>query len=241
MTKNIIALALVIISLVSCNKKENDNSNLHLTGNIEGLSQGKLYIQQIKDSSLIVIDSIIIKGDSKFETNLKIDSPEMLYLFLDRGQTNSIDNNLVFFAEPGEMHIETTLKSFFADAKVTGSKNHDLYVEFTQMRSKFNDKKMDLVEKELKNMTEKNVKTQDSITEVNNNLIRKKYLYIANFATNHADKEIAPYLALSEISDINVRYLDTIQSKMNTEVANSKYGKMLTAYIAERKKLEKTE
>lgn len=241
MTKNIIALALVIISLVSCNKKENDNSNLHLTGNIEGLSQGKLYIQQIKDSSLIVIDSIIIKGDSKFETNLKIDSPEMLYLFLDRGQTNSIDNNLVFFAEPGEMHIETTLKSFFADAKVTGSKNHDLYVEFTQMRSKFNDKKMDLVEKELKNMTEKNVKTQDSITEVNNNLIRKKYLYIANFATNHADKEIAPYLALSEISDINVRYLDTIQSKMNTEVANSKYGKMLTAYIAERKKLKKTE
>jgi len=241
MTKNIIALALVIISLVSCNKKENDNSNLHLTGNIEGLSQGKLYIQQIKDSSLIVIDSITIKGDSKFETNLKIDSPEMLYLFLDRGQTNSIDNNLVFFAEPGEMHIETTLKSFFADAKVTGSKNHDLYVEFTQMRSKFNDKKMDLVEKELKNMTKKNVKTQDSITEVNNNLIRKKYLYIANFATNHADKEIAPYLALSEISDINVRYLDTIQSKMNTEVANSKYGKMLTEYITERKKLEKTE
>ena len=34
----------------------------------------------------------------------------MLYLFLDRGQTNSIDNNLPFFAEPGNIKIETTLK-----------------------------------------------------------------------------------------------------------------------------------
>jgi hypothetical protein len=238
MIKKSLALALVIITIISCSKKEKGDTNLHLTGNIEGLNQGKLYIQQIKDSSLVILDSIFIKGDSKFDTNIKIESPEMLYMFLDRGQTNSIDNNLLFFAEPGEMHIETTLKSFFADAKITGSKNHDLYVDFTKMRSKFNDKKMELYAKELENLTEKNTKTQDSIMDANEKLIRRKYLYIANFASTHADKEIAPYLALSEIADINVRYLDTIQSKMKPEIANSKYGKMLTSYIAERKKLE---
>ena len=238
MTKNIIALALVIISLVSCDTKENENSNLHLTGNIKGLSQGKLYIQQIKDSSLVVLDSMVIKGDSKFESYLTIESPEMLYLFLDRGQTNSIDNNLPFFAEPGHMNIETTLNSFFADAKITGSKNHDLYIEFTKMKSKFNDKNMDLVEKELENLQIKDKNNLDSISSEANKLTRKKYLYIANFATTHADKEIAPFLSLSEIADINVRYLDTIDSKMNPHVAKSKYGMMLKSYIQERKKLE---
>ncbi|WP_339838001.1 DUF4369 domain-containing protein [uncultured Flavobacterium sp.] len=238
MSKKIIALALVIIGLVSCNKKDNDGKNLHLTGNIKGLSQGKLYIQQVQDSSLVVLDSIMIKGDSKFDTYLNIESPEMLYLFLDRGQTNSIDNNLPFFAEPGEMKIETTLNSFFADAKITGSKNQVLYNEFKQMMAKFNDKNMGLVEKELENYKKKNKNSMDSISSEANKLTRKKYLYIANFATVHADREIAPFLALSEIADINVRYLDSIEAKMKPEVAKSKYGKMLKSYIEERKKVE---
>ena len=241
MTRKIIVLALVIMSIISCKTDKKENTNLHLTGNIEGLSQGKLYIQQVQDSSLVVLDSIMIKGDSKFESYLNIESPEMLYLFLDRGQTNSIDNNLPFFAEPGKMHIETTLNSFFADAKITGSKNHDLYVEFTKMRSKFNEKSMDLMEKELENLQIKNKNDLDSISSEANKLKRKKYLYVANYASLHGDKEIAPFLALSEIADINIRYLDTIDSKMNSEVAKSKYGKMLKSYIEERKKLEPQE
>lgn len=95
---------------------------------------------------------------------------------------------------------------------------------------------MDLVEKELENYSSNTYKNADSIADVNSKLIRKKYLYTANFATTHADKEIAPYLALSEIADINIRYLDTIDTKMNPEVAKSKYGKMLKSYIKERKK-----
>lgn len=238
MIKKIIVLVLATATLIACKEEKKENTNLHLSGNIEGLSQGKLYIQQLKDSTLAVMDSITIKGDSKFQVDLNIDGPEMLYIFLDRGQTNSIDNNLQFFAEPGNMTIETTLDAFFANAKVTGSKNHDLYVEFNEMKSKFNDKKMALIEHEFKNITEKKSNNKDSIIDANNKLIRKRYLYTANFASIHGDKEIAPYLALTEIADINIRYLDTIESKMKPEVAKSKYGKMLKSYIEERKKTE---
>jgi hypothetical protein len=238
MIKKIIVLVLATATLIACKEEKKENTNLHLSGNIEGLSQGKLYIQQLKDSTLAVMDSITIKGDSKFQVDLNIDGPEMLYIFLDRGQTNSIDNNLQFFAEPGNMTIETTLDAFFANAKVTGSKNHDLYVEFNKMKSKFNDKKMALIEHEFKNITEKKSNNKDSIIDANNKLIRKRYLYTANFASIHGDKEIAPYLALTEIADINIRYLDTIESKMKPEVAKSKYGKMLKSYIEERKKTE---
>ena len=53
-----------------------------------------------------------MNGDSKFESDLNLASPEMLYLFLDRGVTNSLDNNISFFAEPGNINIDTNLESY---------------------------------------------------------------------------------------------------------------------------------
>jgi len=59
-----------------------------------------------------------------------------------------------------------------------------------------------------------------------------------NFALNNKDYEVAPYLAVSEIFDANIKYLDTIQKSLSPEVRDSKYGKSLTDFIKERRKLE---
>jgi hypothetical protein len=107
MKKSIVAFFTLLL-LASCNK-EVSKTNLHLTGNIKGLKKGTLYIQRVVDNSLIAIDTINIDGDSKFETDIDLKSAEMLYLFLDRGVTNSMDNNILFFAESGTMNIETNL------------------------------------------------------------------------------------------------------------------------------------
>ena len=125
-----ISIALVAASLLfACSEKKSEN-NLHLTGTIKGLKKGTLYVQREKDNKLVAIDTIKIEGNSSFETDIELKSPEMLYLFLDRGVTNSMDNNLYFFAEPGNVNIETNLENYLADAKVTGSKNQDLYYDF---------------------------------------------------------------------------------------------------------------
>ena len=109
MNKIIIAL-LSITLLTSCGEEKKSENTLEITGNVKGLKKGKLYIQRIQDTALVVLDSIIINGKSTFETTLKLDSPEMLYLNLDRGISKSIDNNLLFFAEPGKMNIDTDLE-----------------------------------------------------------------------------------------------------------------------------------
>lgn len=236
--KKIFLAVITVITLIACNKEGADNANVHITGDIKGLSQGKLYLQKIQDSALVMLDSIEISGDSKFESHIKLDSPEMLYLFLDRGQTNSIDNSLPFFAEPGNIKIETTLKHFFADAKISGSKNHDLWKKFDSINSKFRDQNLALMAKRLKNEIKPNATTTDSIEKAYKSLLTRKYRYTAHFATTNGNKEIAPYLALSEIADINTTYLDTIQKSLTPEVAKSKYGKMLNEHIKERKTLE---
>ena len=236
--KKIVLAIIAVITLIACNKEGASDTNVHITGDVKGLSQGKLYLQKIQDSTLVMLDSIEISGNSKFESHITLESPEMLYLFLDRGQTNSIDNSLPFFAEPGEIKIETTLKHFFADAKVTGSKNHDLWKKFDSLNSKFRDQNLALMAKRLKNELKPNPSTTDSIENEYQKLWKRKYRYTAHFAVSNANKEIAPYLALSEIANINTAFLDTIQKSMTQEVAKSKYGKMLNEHIKERKTLE---
>lgn len=235
--KKILIVGISLITLIACNKNE-EGSNLHLTGNIEGFSQGKVYIQKIQDTAFVVLDSIEIKGDSKFESFITLEEPEMLYLTLDRGQSNSIDNSLPFFAEKGKMNITSKLKEFYNAAKITGSKNQELLEEFNSFNSKFNDENLVLTEKRIKNQISRDISTADSINTAFDRLKIRKYRYTANFASTHGEHEIAPYLAIAEIADINIAYLDTIQKHLSPSVTKSKYGKMLDEHIKARKASE---
>lgn len=235
--KNTIIAIVTLLILASCNKKES-NTNLHLTGSIKGLKKGTLYIQRVKDTNLVAIDTIIIDGDSKFESNLNIDSPEMLYLFLDRGVTNSLDNNISFFAEPGNINIDTNLDSYIASAKITGSKNHDKYEEYIKMNTRFRDANLDLIKSKFDAGKSKNQKALDSLNKMQEKNTKRKYLFATNFVINNKDYEVSPYIVLSDIYDINFKYLDTMQKSMSPKVAQSLYGKQLTKYAAEIKKLQ---
>ena len=220
-----------MLAFIGCAKKE---GNLHISGNINGLNKGTVYIRQQQDSALVLLDSIEISGDSKFASTLQIESPEMLYMFLDRGVSNSIDNSLPFFAEPGTIIIDTDLETFYAKAKVSGSKNHDLYEDFKKVKTRYTNQELEFTEKELQAF--KNNATVSAEDEAKYGaIVKKRYLYAINFALNNKDREIAPYIALAEIPDANVKYLDTIAKSMSPNVAKSKYGKMLTKFVADRK------
>lgn len=237
MRKSIIVLFSILI-LVACTEKKS-TKNFVLTGNIKGLKSGTLYIQRIKDTLLVAIDTIKINGDSHFTSEFDLQSPEMLYLFLDRGVTNSLDNNIAFFAEKGIMNIETSLDFFTADANITGSKNQELYDEYRKVVSRFVDQDLTLIEKKIKAYQAKKMDEVIKIDEEQKEIQKRKYLYTTNFAVNHADYEVAPYVALAEIYDINLKYMDTIQKSMTPKVAKSMYGKRLNDFIAARKKEEK--
>ena len=232
-------LALTALTLITaCNKEDHGDANVHITGNIKGFKRGKLFIKKESDTTLVSIDTIEVDGNSAFESHLKLDSPEVLYLVIDRGTTESIDDNLKFFAEPGNINIETTLDYFYSRAKITGSKNQDKYDEFTKVKTRFVDTHLELLQKNIDATKAGDVTRLDSISRAEEQNIKRRYLYTANFALNNGTYEVAPYIALSEIQDINTKFLDTIQKGMTKKVAESKYGKMLTKYVADRKKSE---
>lgn len=236
MQKSLLALLSVLI-LVSCSEKKS-SKNFVLEGNIKGLKNGTIYIQRMKDTLLVPIDTIKINGDSHFISEFNLQSPEMLYLFLDRGVTNSVDNNIPFFAEKGNMKIETSLDFFTADAKITGSKNQELYDEYRNVVRRYVDQDLELIQKKILAYKAKKVDEVNKIEEEQNGILKRKYLYTTNFAVNHGNYEVAPYVTLAEIYDINLKYLDTIQKSMSPKVAQSLYGKKLNELAAERKKME---
>ena len=228
-----ILFACVIILVTSCSKERND---LTVKTSISGLKKGIVYLKKIKDSTLITVDSIIINGNSEFELFSKIESPEVFFLYLDK---NSSENDrIAFFADKGLTEIKTSLKNFVFDAKINGSPQQKKWEEYQVMRSRFNDANLDLIKENFEAQRNGDTIKKDSIDKVYNNLLKRKYLYTVNFALNNRDSEVAPYLALTEIYDARLKFLDTINNALSKKVKESKYGLELQNFLDKIKKEE---
>lgn len=231
-------LFFVICFLAACSTEE---KNLTLTGNVQGLKKGTLYLQKIQDTSLVTMDSIVINGQDHFELEGFIDEPQVLYLYLNKVDNNIYDDRLLFFAEPGEMIVNTTLKNFEGDAIVQGSTNQEKLNEYRGMMQRFNSRNLELIQSNLMAQKDQDQALVDSTQEAHDNLLKRRYLYTVNFALNNKDLEIAPYLAVSEVYDANIKYLDTIYKSLTPEIKTSTYGQSLKEFLEERIANENTE
>ena len=236
--KKLALLLVILVSVYACSEKE---SNLIVNGEIKGLKKGTLYLQKIEDTSLVNVDSVMVNGDPKFSMEARIESPQIMYLYLEKVDNNRYDDRIDFFADEGQVTINTKLEKFETSADIKGSVNQEKLVEYRQMISRFNDQNLDLIKESFE--AEK-AQDEDKLMEIDqkyDKLLRRKYLYTVNFAINNKDHEIAPYLALSEVFDANIKYLDTIYSSLAPKVKKSKYGKELKSFLKERRKEEKLE
>lgn len=221
-----ISFLILALLIISCGKEQAD---LTVKTSIKGLKKGTVYLKRATDTTLITVDSLVINGNSEFELHANIDSPEIFFLYLDKN--SSEEDRISFFADKGVTEINTTLKNFVIDAKIKGSKQQDVLEDYQLMMSRFSGKNLDLIKGNLEAQRENDTIKLDSIEKEYNGLIKRKYLYTVNFALNHKDSEVAPYLALSEIYNARLHLLDTINNSLTSQVKNSKYGKDLQIFI----------
>jgi len=224
-----------ILMIVSCN----NSNDFFLTGNISGLKKGTLYLQRVDDTTLVTLDSLEVNGDPEFAFEAQIKEPQVLYINLKKKDGSDYDDRILFFAEPGEMTLTSSLKNFERQAAITGSENQLKLDEYQKMIMKFNGQNLDLIKKSFEAQQQQNEDSLVFYDKKMQNLVRRKYLYTVNFAMNHKDLEVAPYLAISEIFDANVKYLDTIYKALEPNIRKSKYGKTLKGFIKERKNTDK--
>ena len=227
-----LSLIAIIIFFISCQKEQHD---LTVTGSVKGLKKGYLYLKKAQDTTIITIDSLVISGDSNFKLHSDLEAPEVFYLALDKN--SSKEESISFFADKGITEIHTTLKNFAVDAKIKGSKQQEVLEKYLAMMSRFNDQALDLYKENFDAFKKNDTALAKKIGIQRNSLLKRKYLYTANFAITNNDSEVAPFLALSEIYNANIKLLDTINNALTPKVKSSKYGKELQKFI-ERIKIE---
>ncbi len=231
MKKFIVILA--VLGFIACGKET--KGNLTITGNVDGLKEGTLFLQKIQDTSLITLDSLVVNGDAHFTFSTTIEEPEVLYLYLSKKDYNELNDRIDFFAEPGEMTINTTLRRFVNDVQITGSKNHEDLKAFKEFMTKFNTKELMLLRDGMDAQKEADTK---KVTEINDQIShygKSRMRYILNYAFTNHDKEITPYIVTTETYDANIRFLDTIYGQLTPRIMESKYGKELKKLIEKRK------
>lgn len=229
---------IALITLVACSTEE---TNLTVSGKVQGLKKGTLYLQKIQDTALVTIDSIKVQGDPTFSFSTYIEEPQIFYLYLNKKDNAEYDDRILFFAEPGEIVINTTLQNFEANAVVEGSENQQKLMEYKKMMQRFNDRNLELIQSHFQAQQENDSDRIEQTTREFDNLLRRRYLSTVNFAINNKDKELAPYLAISEIHDANIKYLDTIYKSLTPEVKDSRYGRSLQEFLEERREMEKAQ
>ncbi len=239
MKKNCQLIILLLLVLSCISEGVNDMDTIEVKGSIKGLRKGTLYLQKIRDSILIDLDSVVLKGSSDFKLKTKIKSPEIFYLYLDKKDGDTLNDRIRFFGEKGTIEINTLLKTYESSAEISGSENHLLLEEYLTFIRKFDQENLKLVKVYFNELRENNVsKKLDSIQKKMDNLLLRRYLFTLNFASTNSNREIAPYLLLTEVNDTSLKLLDSVMVKLSSEVKLSKYGKDLQVLIDRRKKEE---
>ena len=208
---------------------------MRLTGHVKGLKKGTLMLQKIEDTLLVTVDSIKINGDGNFSFNEELVSPEVYYLYLYLENGTLLDERISFFAESGDIHIETSLKKFPMDALITGSKNQEKLIEFNALMERYNDKNLTLIEEYLEAIKEGRDSLISASEAKQESLLKSRYLAAVNFGLNHKDYELTPYLLVYELNNLSTKYMDTIYTSLSPKIKDSKYGKALESLVKSRK------
>ncbi len=218
--------------LFNCTSEE--KHEFTLKGNIKGLKKGTVYLLRQQDSVLVTLDSLEVNGNPNFELHSDLAEPELLFLKLDKNDND--EGTVVFFADKGITEINSTLKNFNYDATIKGSKQQEILEEYLLMMSKFSDKNLEMIKESLEGQRYQDSTKINSIQSDFDNLLKRKYLYTINFAVNNPNSEVAPYLAVSEVSNTSVKFLKQIYDALDAHIQKSKYGVQLEALIAERQR-----
>ena len=221
---NRLSLFLAIL-IMSCTQP---SKNTTVSGNIKGLQKGTLYLQHVKDEGFTTLDSLEMTSTTDFQLGCDLDEAEVLFLSLSK----ELDaERISFFADQGHTTINTTLKRFKYDAQIEGSNQQKLLESYYKNIERFKNQKLELIEAQLNAQKDGNLERSDSLQVKINKIVQRSYLYSINFALNNKDSEVAPFVAVSEIYDANVKYLDTINKVLPPKIAISKYGIILEEYI----------
>ena len=218
-----------IALLASCNST---SENTEVTISINGLKKGTVYLQKITEAGLINLDSVESNGKETLNLGLNLNHPELIYAYLDKADGSTFNDRLAIFAEPGEIHISTSLTNFENDAVIKAGEEHEAFKNLQEMLSRFNKKDFELMQLAQTDRINDD-RFVDSIVKQSNSNNIKRYQFIANYALSNPNKYVSAYLVTSEGEELNPKWKDSIFNNFSEAIKKSTYGQQLNSQLSQ--------
>ncbi len=185
MKKNLFFLIVAIIA-ISCTQKE--DKNVLVSGNVEGVETGTVYLQKFRNKSFYVIDSSeIVDGEFSFSTNVEL--PEIYGLSLDTTRTS-----FLLFLDENRTSVMLDSANYYRNTKVEGSDLHNLFVEYK---------------------SERNVEIDSFIKKHPSSLVSAYALY-RDYSYRLSPEEIRSNIDLLDSSLLNTPYVEVLEELIPT-------------------------
>ena len=231
--KKIITVIVFAILIVACATEK--NGNMVVQGKIEGLKKGTLYLQKMKDTVLISVDSVAILGDNTYRLVDNIDAPELFFLTFEGSNAKE---RILFFGEEGVITINDKIEKFGLSPEISGSKNQVVLDKFNKINRRFVNQRLDFIQKDFEAKKSGDEAVMKKLDADYNKLTRRRVLFVANYAISNADFEAAPYIGLTELYNASTQMLDTVNNSFSEKIKKSVYGKRFNEYVTNIKKNE---
>ena len=209
MKKLLIALVLGIL-VFSCTKEP----TYKISGELTGISDGMVYLNQRVEGEYIHIDSSNIES-GLFSMQGSIDMPEMYYLIIDgkRGAKS-------FFLENSEIVITGHADSI-RNLKISGSEVHDEYDQFSESLKAFYDDFREISLAGRKAKEEGNVELEKMYNSRSDSLYEAFTSYQLDYIRENSESYIAPFVLRSNSYGLDATELEEYLGLLDESLATS--------------------
>ncbi len=220
--KKIVAMAAVVLALVSCQ----ENKGFFISGTAKGMEDGsKIYVSQLTNPTQRPerIDSTVIEGE-KFELDMEeVESPNLSFL-----EFENLNGNVIFIAENEQLSIEV-YKDSIRNSKVKGGQENIVLTTYLDHLKEMN-KKVGEGRQEMQQAFQQQDSTKlEKLQKAEQELMDNDKVFKKKMVEDHPDS----FVSVMVISDLlNMKSYPTSEIKelyesLNDKVKQSKLAKSL--------------
>lgn len=222
MFKNLLITLLAVTMMASCSKAP--KNQFTITGTVDSVFNGYVYLQRRVDAPLITIDSAQLTG-GKFALKGTVDYPEVYYLTLP-----ATKSSIPFFLEPKDIIININTKEL-NKTKIIGSKtqtDYDHYLDLVDQYSAKIQESYQMYNAAVEVGDQEKARYFDSVT---NAIDEEREQFAKKYVLDNNKSFISPYIMFRNSWSYDMEELEKSLKNFDTILSHSLYTGFLNAYL----------
>jgi peroxiredoxin len=228
MLKNLFITLLAVVVMASCAKPP--KNQFIITGTVDSVFNGLVYLQKRVDAPLVTIDSAQIAG-GKFSLKGTVDYPEVYYLTIP-----ATKSSVPFFIEPKDITVNINTREI-NKTKIIGSKTQTEYDHYLDLVDQYNTKIRESYQMYNAAMEVGDPEKARYYDSVSNAIDLEREQFSKKYVLENNKSFISPYIIFRNSWSYEMEELEKSLNNFDTALSHSLYTDFLNAYLTTLKRV----